>query len=152
MDAQAQRLLSSAPKAGATVAAQIFFRSLGLLEAATAHSSWIHDFKLEVFNRRPAASADPCAVCRPGAGWTCVKIVRAPLLRAVSSFVHTTEKPEIHSAFTELTHEVGSGGGGSASFDAYVAALRRRAESAGARTAYDDHFMPQASSCDAVRY
>lgn len=133
VDPDARRVLLSSPKAGATIAAQLFFRSLGLTEKALAYSPWVHHYKMQ-FNLRPGGRVDPCVVCRPGSGWTCVKIVRSPLARVISSYVHIIR----HSAQFGLADST---------FDTFVRILEDQATAA-QRSLFDDHFMPQASPCD----
>ena len=129
VDPDARRVLLSSPKAGATIAAQLFFRSLGLTEKALAYSPWVHHYKMQ-FNLRPGGRVDPCVVCRPGSGWTCVKIVRSPLARVISSYVHIIR----HSAQFGLADST---------FDTFVRILEDQATAA-QRSLFDDHFMPQA--------
>ena len=147
VDPDTRRVLLSTPKGGATVAAQLFFRLLGLTAEALAYSPWVHDYKMDRFNRRPGGHVDPCVACRPDSGWTCVKIVRLPLARVVSSYVHTVRNRALFGSFPELTSEQGEGSEARAPFGTFVRALERRAMTLG-RSPFDDHFMPQTSQCD----
>lgn len=80
-------LLLSTPKAGATITTQMMFSFLNLSMAALNYSRWIHDFRQRVFEKQgDHLPADPC-VCGQD-GWLCVHVVRAPLQRAVSSYLY----------------------------------------------------------------
>jgi hypothetical protein len=71
-------------KAGCTLALKWFFDQVGLLEAALSHSTWVHDYRLDVFygadGYRPEALLEP--------GMRVIKFVRDPYERAVSSYIH----------------------------------------------------------------
>ncbi|MBW2456555.1 MAG: hypothetical protein JRI68_18700, partial [Deltaproteobacteria bacterium] len=71
-------------KAGCTFAVKWFFRQVGLLDAALAYSSWVHDYRIDRFyggeSYRPEALLDP--------GMRVIKFARDPYERTVSSYVH----------------------------------------------------------------
>lgn len=89
------------PKGGATVATQIMFRKIGLLETALKYNPWIHNYRCEVYNQQfqnmDISSSKLCHL----PGWVCVKLVRSPLDRVVSSYIHVMKTPVKHS-FPEL--------------------------------------------------
>ena len=74
------------------------FRRWGLLEAARrfdggpGNAIGEHAFRLKKLPtlgpRYQLRGFEPCRDCRDGAGWRCVVLVRSPLDRAVSSYVH----------------------------------------------------------------
>jgi len=82
------------PKGGATAATQIMFRLMGLYKEALAYSPWIHDYRVQVHNRRPERKILPttrtrvasCAQCTEKG--RCLKLIRNPMDRAVSGFLH----------------------------------------------------------------
>ncbi len=71
-------------KAGCTFAVKWFFQQVGLLDAALAHSSWVHDYRIARFymadSHRPEALLEP--------GMKVIKFVRNPYERTVSSYIH----------------------------------------------------------------
>ncbi len=81
------------PKGGATVTAQIMFRLMGVFEKAMAYDAWIHNYRVLVHDRRPRSEILPapkakvaqCAQCNDRG--RCVKVIRNPLDRAVSSYL-----------------------------------------------------------------
>jgi hypothetical protein len=76
--------------------------------------------------------------CAPGTGWLCVDVVRNPLDRAISSYIHTLGNwGPLGSHFQELD------GNADASFAEFAAALARRARNKTSRSRADDHFLPQ---------
>lgn len=151
VDRPTKLVVVATPKGGATLAAQITFRFLNLTDTALSWHSWIHRYRIEVFNKAKDHRRINCAVsCHPGSGWVCVKLVRSPLDRAVSSYLHTM-KTRLWKDFLEL-HEVADEKNknvSNASFADFVEALQRRAKS-GKRSTRDDHFMAQAvnDGCD----
>ena len=122
------------------------------MEEAIAYNSWIHNYRIEVFagqpNHHPARCDEYCG--QPG--WTCVKIIRSIVDRAVSGYIHTlnysiSDKeyfPELH----DISQEYGLKTGKNASFAVFLKAVRaRRAD--WKRSLGDDHFLPQADmQCD----
>ena len=69
-------------KAGATVAAQMFFRYERVYDEAMSYTNWIHDYRNQVFNlRQNHVPVDSCK-----AGWACFQLIRQPLDRIVSSY------------------------------------------------------------------
>lgn len=74
------------PKGGATVSAQLFFRYLGVIDEAYNYSRWIHDYRLKVFNGKPNHSPLSCTPALCAAGWVCIRLIRQPLDRVVSSY------------------------------------------------------------------
>jgi len=84
VDAAAGLAVLFSAKAGCTLAVKWFFQQAGLLDEALAYSSWVHDYRIDVFYRseryRPEALLEPRT--------RIVKFVRNPYERAVSSYLH----------------------------------------------------------------
>jgi hypothetical protein len=74
-------------KSACTVAVKWFFHHIGRLDAALAHSGWVHDYENEVFKAGPAYLADLTAAIR--AGKPVIKFVRNPYTRAYSGYLET---------------------------------------------------------------
>mmetsp|Transcript_25875 Transcript_25875/g.79569 ORF Transcript_25875/g.79569 Transcript_25875/m.79569 type:complete len:390 (-) Transcript_25875:27-1196(-) len=96
VDRDAKFALVASAKGGATVASQLMFRRWGLLEAARSFDPTAA-IPEHVFRHRRLPKLGPryqlqgfdlCADCRRGGGWKCAVVVRSPLDRAVSSYVH----------------------------------------------------------------
>jgi len=88
VDPEMRLIVLMQPKAGATVATQLTFEALGVLEEAKSYSSWIHDYREKVFSRQARRRGyDFCTLC-PRPEWTCVHVVRNPADRVVSSYIH----------------------------------------------------------------
>ena len=93
-DKQHNLTMYGTPKGGATVTAQIMFRLMGLYEQALAYHPWIHEYRMKVHDRGTAHEVRPttraqvqqCAQCTETG--RCLKLIRNPLDRAVSSFLH----------------------------------------------------------------
>ena len=164
-DTPSRMLMMSTPKGGATVAAQLMFRRLGLLQQAIGYSpsGWIHEYRMKVFNRAPGHAQVGCRndiatgrvlpisrTCREGTGWRCVKLLRSPFERVVSSYLHTL-RTQIWSTFPELSSVCGSpDAAANASFAQFIAALTLRAQKGTHGQPVDNHFMPQATACDQI--
>jgi len=135
------------PKGGATVATQAMFRYLDILDTAKEYNPWIHLYREEVFRLQPehapAASQPPdqkdfasCSVCSIEE-WRCLRLVRTPLDRVVSSYIHTI-KYKIAKYFDATLDE-------DASFGEFVERLPRAPRTG----PYVDHWTPQsAGHCD----
>lgn len=127
------------PKGGATVSTQIMFNFLGVTGKALAYSRWIHDYRNRVFKHQEDHLGMPCSVCGQE-GWTCVFLLRNPLDRVVSSYLHTM-KTKIHLAVQrenpDFTDDL--------TFAGFTVFLKRFAESR-SRYRQDVHYLPQ---CDA---
>jgi hypothetical protein len=68
----------------------MFFRCLGLLEAAESHSDWVHRYRTRVYYRTRGLATyrdllDPDLVK--------IKVVRNPYDRAVSAYIHAMKYP-----------------------------------------------------------
>ena len=140
--------IMSAPKGGASLMAQLFFRRLGLLEQAQDHNNFIHIYRNKWLSENPEERAECRKVCHMK-NWTCVQLIRSPLDRAVSSYIHTMRTqirrhfPELQAHQKEQQTTVDD-----ASFDDFLRALRRRAAvdippHRRIQSRMDDHFMPQ---------
>jgi len=102
-------LLFSA-KSGCTYAVKWFFHHAGVLADAMAFSRWIHDYRRKVFYRREGYD-DELRWVMDG-GTRILKVVRHPLTRAVSSFLHVVRDGydiERASAFFGRPLGLGSG-------------------------------------------
>jgi len=86
VDHEKRIMLLFNPKGGATVSAQLFFRYLGVIDEAYNYSRWIHDYRLKVFNGKPNHSPLSCTPALCAAGWVCIRLIRQPLDRVVSSY------------------------------------------------------------------
>ena len=99
--------------------------------------------------RAPPSTVEALRKCAPGGGWLCIQLVRSPLDRAISSYIHTLGHPSVLSLrFAELGdacgHDVPKNAcKQNASFAEFARALGARARTR-SRSAGDDHFMPQA--------
>jgi hypothetical protein len=72
-------------KAGCTFAVKWLFWQEGVLDEALSYSGWPHDYREQVFCRRPAHAA---AIRRiPALGERAIKFVRNPFDRAVGSYL-----------------------------------------------------------------
>lgn len=120
--------LASTPKAGATVATQVMMRYLGLYEEATAYHPWIHQYRSQVFTKDPEHEKVSCQThCRKkekrktkngsavvggehhdddDGAYFCVKLIRSPLDRAVSSYgvmlARGLDLPQLQSNHTDF--------------------------------------------------
>ncbi|CAK0825961.1 unnamed protein product [Prorocentrum cordatum] len=128
----------NAAAAGATVSTQIMFNFLNITNKALEFSSWIHDYCGRVFNQDADHEAYQCSECGLN-GLKCLQIVRNPLDRVVSSYVHTMST-KIH---TFIEREIADFAA-DASFAEFIAFLKRTAAT---RSRYwqDGHYLPQ---CD----
>ena len=90
-------------KAGCTFAVKWFLLQRGELEQALAYSSWIHDYRTQVYRKSEAYQA---GVHRAEYGkFRYLKLVRNPFARAVSSYLHmvrTVGDHTFHAPFNEF--------------------------------------------------
>ena len=90
-------------KAGCTFAVKWFFYQRGELEQALDHSSWIHDYRTQVYRM---SAAYELGVHRAEYGkFRYLRLVRNPFSRAVSSFLHmvrTVGDHGFHRPFNEF--------------------------------------------------
>ena len=133
-------MIFSSPKAGATLTARIVLARSNLTEEAMSFEGiYPLPYSQKVFNRmkgRDPHDFSP-ADCDANSRWFCAAIVRNPLDRAISSYIHTLRHwEELGSKFKEL------GGRADASYAEFAAALDRRA-ALRTTSALDSHFMPQ---------
>uniref|UniRef100_A0A7S2BRH7 Sulfotransferase domain-containing protein n=1 Tax=Octactis speculum TaxID=3111310 RepID=A0A7S2BRH7_9STRA len=162
-------MLIFAPKGGATIAAQMWFRYEGVYEKADAYSKVgeikFHKYRLHVYNRQPAHAPLPCAkAC--AAGWTCIRLVRQPLDRVVSSYqfglknlgamAATWKELMVLKTGDETRNSTSSLSSSTlnprivkilagTTFEEFISALTTRAQTKTVSSA-DDHFMPQLSN------
>ena len=161
-DMSTRVMLLSTPKAGATLVLRLMFAHLNLTAEAIAYGNYTfyplaygHDNFGKQPGRTPPSSIESLRVCE-SSRWTCIAIVRSPMDRAVSSYIHSMNFFDgIGRHFGEL-REVACGKGNhngnhnwappclmNASFRTFVKALELRAHR-GTRSHADSHFMPQA--------
>lgn len=136
--------IMSTAKGGATVGTQVMFRKIGLMETALAYNPWIHEYRLKVyvpqFKNVTTSSSKLCH----RSDWVCVKLVRSPLDRVVSSYIHTMNT-EIKNSMPELEYAVRHFDDkpvDKASFFHFIAALGLRLQTHW-KTKASDHFLPQ---------
>jgi len=133
IDQSSRFVMYAAPKAGATVATQIMFEHLGILGSALDYDPWIHKYRSRIFTHQPEHMPDvakgqdweyfrSCAICRSD-GWSCVRLVRTPLDRVVSSYIHVMKHPPLKIVF-DATLNV------NASFEDFVQRLPSASQSA----------------------
>lgn len=78
-------ILDWSAKAGCTIAVKMFLRQMGLLDDAQKYSSWVHNYREQVFYKKYGfvKLADV-----KNNEYKILKVVRNPYVRAVSSYVH----------------------------------------------------------------
>lgn len=90
-------------KAGCTFAAKWFFFQRGTLEEALAYSSWIHNYRLQVYQGSEQFFAGLRSAELGKLRY--VKLVRNPFSRAVSSYLHmvnTVGNQTFHAPFNDF--------------------------------------------------
>ena len=118
-------MLLATPKAGATVAAQLMFRKYNREDARLSQDGARH---------RPISCKEVCH-----GQWTCAKLVRCPLLRAVSAFVYIMRVPPMRDSLPQLKSNP------NASFVEFIDAIEYELSSCGkrGRRGCNPHFLPQ---------
>ena len=148
-------LLESTPKAGTTQANTLLLENLGLIEAARLWvrpyrcdlwdcvRHWENDYYFNDLLRRLNVPRSPCSMCtaQHRKKVACVKIVRWPLERAVSSYLYAMSEGQNQllrrwPAFHQTKDK---------SFEDFVRALELGTSPDGE----SNHILPQASACDA---
>jgi len=142
VDPTIKLLLMSSPKAGATLVERLMLARLNLTGEAVRYHDGAYPlaYSHAVFQRAKGRmpTAGNLASCAQGTGWLCVDIVRNPLDRAISSYIHTLVNwGPLGSHFQELD------GNANASFAEFAAALARRARNKTSHSRAENHFMPQ---------
>ena len=142
VDPTVKLLLISSPKAGATLVERLMLARVNLTGAAMHYKRSPYPLKYshEVFQKAKGRMPTPGHVASCGGRWLCLAIVRNPLDRAISSYIHTLLYWKALGAhFHELR------GNANASFAEFAAALDRRAGKKASRqwSKGDSHFMPQ---------
>jgi hypothetical protein len=155
-------------KVGSTLATSLMFKHAGVYETVrewTHHSHHapfmapIHQYRESVFDTQSDHEAVDCAVCEMPE-WTCLKMVRNPLNRAVSSYITTGEVMRLEASTGYKAYAMRHGFEskqtlpelvaleGKArtrfSFADFLDALEIRAQGCD-RSFMDVHFMPQDS-------
>lgn len=155
VDPTVKLLLISSPKAGATLVERLMLARVNLTGAAVHYKKSSATLKAggyplkyshEVFQKAKGRMPTPghVASCAPGTGWLCVAIVRNPLDRAISSYIHTLDHwKDLGAPFHELR------GNANASFAEFAAALDQRAGKKAGHSRMDAHFMPQSAPTNA---
>ncbi|NBW97003.1 MAG: hypothetical protein EBR28_09790 [Planctomycetia bacterium] len=133
-------------KAGCTTVLKWFLEHNGLLEEATAHSWWVHDYR----EQRLCALHDYRRSCellfsQARAGKYIVKVIRDPARRAVSGYLHLLRKGHeaawpAGATVDRWKMESGLGGQRGISFRQF---LRFLADEQARGRAIDPHFRPQ---------
>jgi hypothetical protein len=72
------------PKSGCTIAAKMFFKSMGLFDEAIAYAPWIHKYRQEVFYKSHVVLPSDLL----NQDNFLFKVVRNPYMRVVSSYIH----------------------------------------------------------------
>lgn len=147
------------PKGGATLAVQLILRAAGLESAAAAHAKrdgsslselgeLVHAYHSNVMMRQ--RHVDNCTICTTNEDWACIKLVRSPFDRIVSSYLRTAENPARRSNLPEMRNN--------GSFADFVHALEARANHSAleqqrlANMHKADHYLPQLRpACDLLR-
>lgn len=76
-------------KSGCTTVLKWFLQHTGRLDAALAHSAWIHDYREQKLFQAPGYRWQCERLVEHGRnGTSIIKVIRDPAARAVSSFVH----------------------------------------------------------------
>ena len=153
-DVQTKLMVLSSPKAGATLAMRLMLSRLNLTAETHRYGGFYPISYKEMFHkqpgRKPPLTVEDLRPCAPGGGWLCVHLVRNPLDRAVSSYIHTLSYNDAHLSL--LFAELGGACGRdvpanecqrNASFAEFARALGARARTR-SRSSGDGHFMPQA--------
>jgi len=131
-------------KGGATVTTQILFNFLNITDKALAYHAWIHRYRLQVFDRLEEHRSTECQECGQK-GWTCVMVVRNPLDRVVSSYIHVMKSKK-----RLFIRKVKPDFGNNVSFAGFIEWLKLVANGT-KKTAGSGHYMPQCwSGCGNV--
>lgn len=159
VDVKNRTLLLSSPKGGATVAAQLFSRYEGVYQEALQYDPWIHNYVSDIFNEHPNHPYVNCREVCTDPNWTCIKIVRQPLDRVVSSYIHTMNRG-LWKNWAELKESaptrypgtyVHNPTASNITFQDFILALQRVArvpQEQQTKSPGSQHFMPQKSRCD----
>lgn len=173
--------LLATPKGGATVTTQIMFRKLGLYDEAIKYNPWIHKYRQHVFMHKPEHRRKNCrSFCKRkttesrgegaradlGLGanatattgvhqqqsWLCIKIVRSPIDRAVSSYLHSlkTKLWRVVPYLSNVTSAKQRSAHNASFADFYEALYHQAASGTLQRAAGDHHWLPQSTTdgCD----
>ena len=152
-DDRSRLMVLSSPKAGATLSMRLMLARLNLTALAKGYGGYPLWYTHSVFDRQPGRappeSVEALRPCAAGIDWLCIQLVRNPLDRAVSGYIHSLGHPEAISLhFEELKGACGRNVPAiecqrNASFAEFARALTARAQRR-TRSAGDGHFMPQA--------
>ncbi|MEQ8712197.1 MAG: sulfotransferase family 2 domain-containing protein [Cyclobacteriaceae bacterium] len=119
-------------KAACTMAVRMFFEHLGVLDEAQAYSSWIHNYRIEVYEKQKEISLQHLR----DNNYYKFKVVRSPYSRAVSSYFvlvkdkEYSKRHQLHRQLNLKTIDV--------SFQVFLEALIKLDLST-----IDTHFRPQ---------
>ena len=152
-DSRTKLMVLSSPKAGATLSMRLMLARFNLTAPAYRYGRYPLSYTHTVFDKQPGrappTTVEDLSLCAPGGGWLCIHLVRSPLDRAISSYIHTlTHADAISLHFTELRGACGRDVPANecqrnASFAEFARALGARARTR-SRSSGDSHFMPQA--------
>ncbi|KAL1499316.1 hypothetical protein AB1Y20_011524 [Prymnesium parvum] len=136
-DNVSRTVLISSPSAGPTQAAMLVRSLLNQSHTAEGHELSPLASDRHAFEESSAL----CHECAHADGWTCVRLLRSPLDRLYSSYVHTmTQKTHTFPALSRVCRGCSS----NASFAQFVSALAAlRNSSAVKERRGDEHLLPQ---------
>jgi hypothetical protein len=80
------------PKAGSLFAVRWFFKQRGLLKEAVAYNKFVHKYREDVYRYSEEHRKSLNAYMRNPDDFSVIKIVRHPLKRAASSFIHANKR------------------------------------------------------------
>jgi hypothetical protein len=156
---ESKLLVQAPPKGGATLAVQLVLRAAGLESTAAAYArrngstlsalgELVHTYHSKVMMRQ--RHVNNCTHCSTNEDWGCIKLVRSPFDRVVSSYLRTAENPARRSNLPEMRDN--------GSFSDFVHALEARANRSSheqqrlANMHKADHYLPQLRpACDLLR-
>lgn len=154
-DSTSKIMVIAEPKAGATLAMRLLLARLNLTSVAFDSGGYPLKYTHEVFDkqpgRRPPQGMSDLQKCADDS-WLCVRIVRNPLDRAISSYIHAMKYAVVSQQFHELKHACGKSAKDcqrNASFFEFTRALLLRARNK-KQSEYEDHYLPQAWKSDSI--
>ncbi|KAL1515342.1 hypothetical protein AB1Y20_001973 [Prymnesium parvum] len=139
-DNASRTVLMSSPKAGVTQTTMLMLSMLNLTREALSYAN-VHEYRLRVFDKSSAHRRDQlCDDCGDRGQWTCVRFLRSPLDRIVSSYLTWS----LNKAYWPELGLACPGSSENASFAQFVMALSAVVNSSERQTrAFDSHVMPQ---------
>ena len=89
-------LIDWTPKSGCTTVCKMVFKKLGILNEALNHSSWIHNYRGNIFYKKYGTVNKNELLNGKYNNFLILKFVRNPYSRAVSSYIHAM-KTKLHN-------------------------------------------------------